>query len=118
MQAVRAKITSALESVPANAEVGALPSANHITYAHSVKIIELLQRTESSEKGMFGFGGYKSKALNDWAAIVKDYKRSLLLVAEAAQYLTRAVDFEFPALRNDVTRVEQRMIELSKKRSD
>lgn len=117
-QKVRGKIQAALDTIPADSQVGKLPPANQINYSLCKKIIELLQRTESSEKSWGGWGGFKSKTLNSWASVVTDYEKQLLYIAEASQYLSRAVDFEFPALKKDVTRVEQQIAEMNKKESD
>ena len=58
---VRGKITKALESIPATAQVGALPSASDITYTHSRQIFSLLAKTESASKSWGGWGGYKAR---------------------------------------------------------
>ena len=36
----------------------------------------------------------QSESLNAWAGIVTDYEYYLLYIAEASQFLSRAVDFE------------------------
>ena len=59
MIAVRTKITKALEGIPSNAEVGVLPSASDVTYSTCKSIMKLLGKTESNEKAMFGWGGFK-----------------------------------------------------------
>ena len=66
MIAVRTKITKALEGIPSNAEVGVLPSASDVTYSTCKSIMKLLGKTESSEKAMFGWGGFKVSFASRW----------------------------------------------------
>jgi len=118
MIAVRTKITKALEGIPSNAEVGVLPSASDVTYSTCKSIMKLLGKTESSEKAMFGWGGFKSQAMNDWSGVVTDYEKSGLSLCEAYQRLTRAVDFEFKSVQNGIKKYEEQLSATHKKIGD
>ncbi|KDD73926.1 DUF773 hypothetical protein, partial [Helicosporidium sp. ATCC 50920] len=59
-------------------------------------------------------GGFKGEA-GSWQKIVKAYERDALHVAEAAQRLARAGEYEIPALVRQVARYQQQMQETERR---
>lgn len=76
-----------------------------INYFHCKKIIEILKETEVDSKNLFG--RYGSQRMKDWQEIVRLYERDNIYLAEAAQMLTRNVNFEVPSFKKQIQKLEQ-----------
>ncbi|XP_067632869.1 CDK5RAP3 protein homolog [Eurosta solidaginis] len=110
---IRAKISNALEDMPANDQLIKLLSGTNINYYHCKDIVEILKQTEKDTKGVFGT--YGSKRMKDWQEIVRLYERDNLYLAEAAQIYVRNVNYEVPGVRKQMTKLEQQSDECVKR---
>ncbi|XP_050404822.2 CDK5 regulatory subunit-associated protein 3 [Patella vulgata] len=113
---VREKIDAALVDVPDVKEVTALTEGTYLNYFHCLKIVELLQATDSGKKNVFG--QYSSQKMQDWANIVKLYEKDGMFLAESAQMLSRNVNYEIPALKKQLAKCHQTQEECTRKERD
>ncbi|XP_070497701.1 CDK5RAP3 protein homolog [Chironomus tepperi] len=102
---VRNKINEALKDMPGNDKLIELLSGSYINYFHCQEIIEILKTTEKDSKNIFG--SYSSQRMKDWIAVVKSYEKDNLYLAEAAQLLSRNINYEIPSARKQMTTLEK-----------
>ncbi|KAG5666856.1 hypothetical protein PVAND_014864 [Polypedilum vanderplanki] len=102
---VRHMINEALKDMPGNSELIQLLSGSYINYFHCQQIIEILKTTEKDSKNIFG--SYTSQRMKDWVAVIKAYEKDNLYLAEAAQLLTRNINYEIPSARKQMTTLEK-----------
>ncbi|XP_066554930.1 CDK5 regulatory subunit-associated protein 3 [Amia ocellicauda] len=115
-QEVREKITAAMQDMPENQEIKELLSGAYIHYFHCLRIVEILRGTEASSKNIFG--RYSSQRMKDWQEIVSLYEKDNVYLAELASLLVRSVSYEAPALRRQLSKVQQLQQELSRREVD
>ncbi|KAL4659888.1 CDK5 regulatory subunit-associated protein 3 [Arapaima gigas] len=113
VMAVREKINNAIQDMPENEEIKQLLSGSYIHYFHCLRIVEILKGTEASSKNIFG--RYSSQRMKDWQEIIFLYEKDNAYLAEVASLLVRNVSYEGPALRKQVTKVQQLQNELSRR---
>lgn len=87
-----------------------------INYFHCQQIIDILKTTEKDSKNIFG--SYSSQRMKDWAAVLKLYEKDSLYMGEAAQILTRNVNYEIPNVRKQISQFEKLSEEAIKKSQD
>lgn len=114
--AVREKINSAIQDMPAHEDIAALLTGSYINYFHCLKIIEILKETEADTKNLFG--RYGSQRMKDWQDVVKNYEKDNLYLAESAQMLVRNINYEIPGLKKQIAKEEQMQSECDKKHAD
>lgn len=76
-----------------------------INYFHCQQIIEILKTTEKDSKNIFG--SYTSQRMKDWNQVLKSYEKDNLFIAEAAQLLSRNINYEIPSARKQMTTLEK-----------
>ncbi|XP_039750640.1 CDK5 regulatory subunit-associated protein 3 isoform X2 [Pararge aegeria] len=114
--AVREKINSAIQDMPAHEDIAALLTGSHINYFHCLKIIEILKETEADTKNLFG--RYGSQRMKDWQDLVRSYEKDNLYLAEAAQIFVRNINYEIPGFKKQIAKEEQMQTDCEKKHSD
>lgn len=97
---IRTKINAAITDMPEHPDVTALLHGSYINYFHCLRIIDILKETEAASKNIFG--RYSSQRMKDWQEIVKLYEKDCTYLAEAAQMLSRYVNYEIPALKRQL----------------
>lgn len=70
-----------------------------------MKIVEILKETEADTKNLFG--RYGSQRMKDWQEILQLYEKDNVYLAEAAQMLTRNVNYEVPSIKKQIQKLEQ-----------
>nr|CAG4640940.1 EOG090X07S9 [Eulimnadia texana] len=113
---VREKINSAIQDMPEHEGITKLLAGTYINYFHCRQIVEILKETEADTKNLFG--RYGSQRMKDWQDVLKSYEKDNIYLAEAAQMLTRNVNFEIPALKKQITKCEQVQHECEKKEAE
>ncbi|CAH1774392.1 unnamed protein product [Owenia fusiformis] len=113
---IREKINNAIQDMPEVEEITKMLSGTYINYFHCIRIVELLRETEKASKNIFG--GYSSKRMKDWLEILKLYETENVGLAEAAQLLTRNVNYEVPALKRQITKCKQGQTECTRKQGE
>lgn len=113
---IREKINNAIQDMPAHDGIVKLLTGSHINYFHCLKIIEILKETEADSKNIFG--RYGSQRMKDWQEIVQLYQKDNVYLAEAAQIMTRNINYEVPSLRKQIAKLEQLQNECTKKEKD
>ena len=76
-----------------------------INYFHCQKIVEILKETEKDSRNFLGY--YSSQRMKDWQEVVRMYEKENLYLAEAAQILTRTIQYDIPSLRKQIAKCEQ-----------
>ncbi|KAG0723741.1 CDK5 regulatory subunit-associated protein 3 [Chionoecetes opilio] len=97
VEVVRKKINAAIQDMPEHPEVTRLLSGTYINYFHCLKIIDILKETEKDSKNILGW--YGSQRMKDWQEVVRLYEHGSVYLAEAAQLLTRCVNYEVAGVR-------------------
>lgn len=87
-----------------------------INYFHCQQIVDILKMTEKDSKNIFG--SYSSQRMKDWAAVLKTYEKDSLYMGEAAQILTRNVNYEIPNVKKQMNNFEKLSEEAAKKSQD
>ncbi|XP_055916052.1 CDK5RAP3-like protein [Eupeodes corollae] len=102
---IREKISNALQDMPSNDQLIALLSGAHINYYHCKEIVEILKQTEKDTKSLFG--SYGSQRMKDWQEIIRLYEKENIYLGEIAQMYVRNINYEIPAAKKHITRLEQ-----------
>lgn len=113
---IREKINNAIQDMPAHDGIAALLSGAYINYFYCVKIVEILKETEADTKNLFG--RYGSQRMKDWQEILQLYEKDNVYLAEAAQMLTRNVNYEVPSIKKQIQKLEQSLTDLEKKEAE
>ncbi|XP_064617573.1 CDK5 regulatory subunit-associated protein 3-like isoform X2 [Liolophura sinensis] len=113
---IREKINLAIQDMPPVEEITKLLQGTYINYFHCKKIADLLKSTDSGAKNIFG--QYSSQKMKDWQEILKLYEKDGVYLAEAAQLLTRNVNYEIPALKKQIGKCQQIQTEGERKESE
>jgi len=85
-----------------------------IHYFHCRKILSILE-TRLGDAAKSWLGNYKDKELQDWAKILKAYKKNNINIAEAARILERNTIYEIPSIKNQLIRNDKETTDLKKK---
>lgn len=67
-----------------------------------------MKETEANTKNLFG--RYGSQRMKDWQEILRLYETDNVYIAEAAQILTRNVNYEVPNIKKQIHKLEQTII--------
>jgi len=113
IQNIRTKIRSALLDMPEHPDIKQLLSTTHINYFTCLKIVNILKETEKDSKTFFG--SYGSQRMKDWQAVVYDYEKDSVYLAEVAQYLIQNVVYEIPGLKKHRLKLESTQADCTKK---
>lgn len=81
-----------------------------------MQIIDILKTTEADTKSVFG--RYGSQRMKDWQEIVKLYERDSIYLGEAAQLLVRNVNYDLPAVKKQIAKLDQLTEDAQKKIHD
>ena len=87
-----------------------------INYFHCLQIVDILKQTEKDSKNIFG--SYTSQRMKDWNAVLKLFESNNLYLGEAAQILTRNINYEIPNVRKQTSQFEKMSEEATKKSQD
>jgi len=113
---IREKINEAIQDMPPLDEIKQLLQGGFINYFHCIRIVELLKETESSSKNIFG--SYSSQRMKDWLEITKLYEQDGVYLAEAAQLLSRNVNYEIPTLQRQKSKFQQALSDSIRKENE
>ncbi|KAH8415812.1 hypothetical protein KR222_001307, partial [Zaprionus bogoriensis] len=113
---IHAKISNALQDMPANDQLIKLLSGSNINYLHVKEIIEILKQTEKDTKSVFGT--YGSQRMKDWQEVCRLYEKNATYLAETAQIYVRNVNYEIPGVRKQMAKLEQQTDECLKRAND
>ncbi|XP_046846855.1 CDK5 regulatory subunit-associated protein 3-like [Xenia sp. Carnegie-2017] len=113
---IREKINEAIQDMPAVDEIMQLLSGSYINYFHCVRIVELLEISESASKNIFG--RYSSKRMKDWLEIKQLYETNNVGLAEASHMLIRNVNYEIPSLKRQIAKCQQTQRDCTRKESE
>jgi len=102
---IRSKIAHAIQDMPEQPEIVEMLSGAYINYFHCQKIVEILKQTEASSKNIFG--RYSSQRMKDWQEILALYENDSVYLGECAQMLQQYTQFEIPALKKQLMRLQQ-----------
>ena len=128
-RSVRVKVEAALKSLPKGiGEVskyvdetldnGNVPEEN-FNYFHAKKVFELCKDSvekdpsKSTAKSLLGY--YKDQDLAAWDAIVYGYEKGNIHLGEAARVMKSNVEYEIPAIKQTLARIEKRIGEIDRK---
>lgn len=114
--AIREKIKHAILDMPESPKIVELLQGAYINYFHCCQIIEILRDTEKDTKNFLGF--YSSQRMKDWQEIEGMYKKDNVYLAEAAQILQRLAQYEIPALRKQISKMDQSVTDAIRKHSE
>ncbi|CAH2301839.1 CDK5 regulatory subunit-associated 3 [Pelobates cultripes] len=106
---IREKINQALQDMPEHEEIRSLLSGTYINYFHCLRIVEILKATEAATKNLFG--RYSSQRMKDWQEILSLYQADNTYLGECGSLLVRSVTYEIPALRKQISRCQQLVVE-------
>lgn len=112
---VRRKIRAALKDMPENEEIKQLLIESKLDYFSSKRIVEILKTTEASSKNIFG--SYSSQRMKDWQDIVYSYERNNIYIAELATDLIRQTNYEVPAIRKVIAKLNREKEETEKEKA-
>ncbi|VDN07029.1 unnamed protein product, partial [Thelazia callipaeda] len=113
---IREKISDAVQDMPEDERIVALLQGSYINYFHCVRIVEILKETEINTKNFLGY--YSSQRMSDWMNIKKMYEKGNVYLAEGAQILQRMVHYEIPALKKQISKNDQIILDCIKKERD
>ncbi|CDW53690.1 CDK5 regulatory subunit associated protein [Trichuris trichiura] len=103
---IRPLISDAMKDMPENDSIATLLSDTPlVTYFECAKIVELLKETEASSKNIFG--SYTSQRMKDWQSILQQYEKDSVYLAESAHILTEYAQYEIPALKKQIAKLEE-----------
>ncbi|KAM8945614.1 CDK5 regulatory subunit-associated protein 3 [Pelodytes ibericus] len=106
---IREKINQALQDMPEHEEIRSLLSGTYINYFHCIRIVEILKGTEAATKNLFG--RYSSQRMKDWQEILSLYQADSTYLGECGSLLVRNVSYEIPALKKQMSRCQQLVVE-------
>lgn len=112
VNAVRAKIASAIQDMPEHPTIKNLLSASNINYYSCKAILDVLKETEKDSKNILGM--YTSTRITDWRSICQMYEKGNCYLPEASNYLNQAVLYEIPSLKKQVAKQEKQLNDLDK----
>ncbi|KAL3985670.1 hypothetical protein ACH3XW_39565 [Acanthocheilonema viteae] len=113
---IREKISAAIQDMPEDERIVKLLQGSYINYFHCVQIVNILKDTEKGTKNFLGY--YSSQRMNDWMQIQQMYEKGNIHLAEAAQILQRMIQYEIPALKKQISKCDQTIIDCAKKERD
>uniref|UniRef100_A0A5S6QLN6 CDK5 regulatory subunit-associated protein 3 n=1 Tax=Trichuris muris TaxID=70415 RepID=A0A5S6QLN6_TRIMR len=114
---IRPLISDAMKDMPENESIAALLSETPlITYFECTKIVDLLKETEASSKNIFG--SYTSKRMKDWQTILQQYEKDSVYLAESAHILIEHAQYEIPALKKQIAKLEELSQDCERKERD
>lgn len=113
---VRRKIRAALKDMPENEEIKNLLIGSKLDYFSSKRIVEILKTTEASSKNIFG--SYSSQRMKDWQDIVYSYEQDSIYIAELATDLIRQTNYEVPAIRKVIAKLNREKEDVEKERAN
>ncbi|XP_022655057.1 CDK5 regulatory subunit-associated protein 3-like isoform X2 [Varroa destructor] len=102
---VREKINIAIQDMPELDEVRELLSGSFINYFNCQRLVEILKETEKDTKNFFGC--YSSQRMKDWLEVIRLYKVDNVYLADAAQQLTRTINYEIPSMKRQINKNRQ-----------
>ncbi|XP_063815696.1 CDK5 regulatory subunit-associated protein 3 isoform X2 [Pseudophryne corroboree] len=106
---IREKMNQALQDMPEHEDIRNLLSGAYINYFHCLRIVEILKATEAASKNLFG--RYSSQRMKDWQEVISLYQADNTYLAESGSLLVRSVSYEIPALKKQMTRCQQLVVE-------
>ncbi|KAM3923940.1 CDK5 regulatory subunit-associated protein 3 [Leptodactylus fuscus] len=110
---IREKVNQALQDMPEHEDIRNLLSGTYINYFHCLKIVEILKSTEAATRNLFG--RYSSQRMKDWQEVVSLYQADNTYLAECGSLLMRNVSYEIPALKKQMTRCQQLVVECERR---
>ncbi|XP_071967716.1 CDK5 regulatory subunit-associated protein 3 [Engystomops pustulosus] len=110
---IREKVNQALQDMPEHEDIRNLLSGTYINYFHCLKIVEILKGTEAATRNLFG--RYSSQRMKDWQEVISLYQADNTYLAECGTLLMRNVSYEIPALRKQITRCQQLVVECERR---
>lgn len=116
LDSIRRKIKAALADMPEHEEIKLLLIGSKLDYFKSKRVVEILQTTEASTKGFFGY--YSSQRMKDWQDIVRCYERNCIYMAEVATDLIRETNYEIPGIRKHLNKLKQEKEDVGKERAN
>ncbi|XP_075033097.1 CDK5 regulatory subunit-associated protein 3 isoform X2 [Mixophyes fleayi] len=106
---IREKMNQSLQDMPEHEDIRNLLSGAYINYFHCLKIVEILKATEAASKNLFG--RYSSQRMKDWQEVISLYQADNTYLAESGSLLVRSVSYEIPALKKQMSRCQQLVVE-------
>lgn len=116
LNAIRDDIRKALMDMPEHEAIANILSGRQLTFTTCKQIVEILKETEADSKNIFGY--YSSQRMKDWQDIISKYEKDSIFLGEAAQIISRDVNYEVPAIRKQILKLESTAEEMRKKQSD
>ncbi|XP_075701426.1 CDK5 regulatory subunit-associated protein 3 isoform X2 [Rhinoderma darwinii] len=110
---IREKVNQALQDMPEHEDIRNLLSGTYINYFHCLKIVEILKATEAATRNLFG--RYSSQRMKDWQEVISLYLVDNTYLAESGSLLMRNVSYEIPALKKQMTRCQQLVVECERR---
>ncbi|XP_040291233.1 CDK5 regulatory subunit-associated protein 3 isoform X1 [Bufo bufo] len=110
---IREKVNQALQDMPEHEDIRNLLSGTYINYFHCLKIVEILKGTEAATRNLFG--RYSSQRMKDWQEVISLYQADNTYLAECGSLLMRNVSYEIPALKKQMTRCQQLVVECERR---
>ncbi|XP_064397823.1 CDK5 regulatory subunit-associated protein 3-like [Halichondria panicea] len=113
---VRERITAAVKELPSSEQLAWVRDIESLSYFECVRVLECVKSVEGEAQTLFG--QYTAPRVKEWYEIVKQFEGGNVHLAECAQRLTRMVNYEVPALKQQIARCKQVQRECTRKEAD
>lgn len=112
---IRDKIQKCIHQLSPEHKI-AISDHGGLNYFKCKEIMEEVKKEDGDEKSLFG--KYLSPRVQEWAEIVKEFEKGGVYLADAAQLLTRNVNYEIPALKQSLGKSKQVQQDCQKKEQE